>query len=104
MRMSDWSSAVCSSDLDIIANNLANVNTGSYKREDLAFVEYLVRPDKEGNPTFTRPDGRERKRGGWGTSVYVRVDLGGGRIIKKNIEHGIQRCDRLLLTTSLKLV
>ncbi len=49
---------VLSRQLDIIANNLANVNTGSYKREDLAFVEYLVRPDKAGNPTFTRPDGR----------------------------------------------
>jgi flagellar basal-body rod protein FlgF len=44
--------------LDIIANNLANVNTGSYKREDLAFVEYLVKPDGAGNPTFARADGR----------------------------------------------
>lgn len=44
--------------LDIIANNLANANTASFKREDLAFVEYLVKPDSAGNPTFARADGR----------------------------------------------
>lgn len=49
---------VLSRQLDIIANNLANANTGSYKREDLAFVEYLVKPDAAGNPTFVRADGR----------------------------------------------
>jgi flagellar basal-body rod protein FlgF len=49
---------VLSRQLDIIANNLANVNTGAYKREDLAFVEYLAKPDGAGNPTFVRSDGR----------------------------------------------
>jgi len=49
---------VLSRQLDIIANNLANANTAAYKREDLAFVEYLVKPDAAGNPTFTRADGR----------------------------------------------
>jgi flagellar basal-body rod protein FlgF len=49
---------VLSRQLDIIANNLANANTASYKREDLAFVEYLVKPDAAGNPTFTRADGK----------------------------------------------
>jgi len=49
---------VLSRQLDIIANNLANVNTASYKREDLAFVEYLAKPDSAGNPTFVRSDGK----------------------------------------------
>lgn len=49
---------VLSRQLDIIANNLANVNTAAYKREDLAFVEYLAKPDAAGNPTFVRSDGR----------------------------------------------
>jgi len=49
---------VLSRQLDIIANNLANANTASYKREDLAFVEYLVKPDAAGNPTFVRADGK----------------------------------------------
>jgi flagellar basal-body rod protein FlgF len=49
---------VLSRQLDVIANNLANANTASYKREDLAFVEYLVKPDAAGNPTFTRADGK----------------------------------------------
>ncbi|GIK99672.1 MAG: flagellar basal-body rod protein FlgF [Alphaproteobacteria bacterium] len=49
---------VLSRQLDIIANNLANANTAAYKREDLAFVEYLVKPDAAGNPTFARADGR----------------------------------------------
>jgi flagellar basal-body rod protein FlgF len=49
---------VLSRQLDIIANNLANVNTGGYKREDLAFVEYLAKPDIAGNPTFVRSDGK----------------------------------------------
>lgn len=44
--------------LDIIANNLANANTASYKREDLAFVEYLVQPDEAGNPTYVSADGK----------------------------------------------
>ena len=49
---------VLSRQLDIIANNLANANTASYKREDLAFVEYMVKPDSAGNPTFVRADGK----------------------------------------------
>lgn len=49
---------VLSRQLDIIANNLANANTAAYKREDLAFVEYLVKPDAAGNPTFARADGK----------------------------------------------
>ncbi len=44
--------------LDIIANNLANANTASFKRSDLAFVEYLVKPDANGNPTFVKADGK----------------------------------------------
>lgn len=43
--------------LDIIANNMANVNTGAYKRQELAFVEYMAKPDAAGNPTFVRSDG-----------------------------------------------
>lgn len=49
---------VLSRQLDIIANNMANANTASFKRSDLAFVEYLVKPDANGDPTFVNADGK----------------------------------------------
>jgi flagellar basal-body rod protein FlgF len=40
--------------LDTIAQNLANANTAGYKKDTLAFKDYLVQPD-----AGTEPDGRD---------------------------------------------
>src|SRR3546814_12052470 len=92
MRISDWSSDVCSSDLVMDKLNLANdagflgsdVISGRpegmddaawrHQREVLAISQLHANVDAE------IPD---RKRVVSGKSVSVRVDLGGRRLIKK---------------------
>src|SRR3546814_14833442 len=68
MRISDWSSDVCSSDLDAVAR-LADRQLG--EPVDVDTVE-----------KFRRVGARSEERR-VGKSVSVRVDLGGRRIIKK---------------------
>src|SRR3546814_16031178 len=95
LRISDWSSDVCSSDLgEASADSLAALAAGGVA--GLRFVElisqrYAGRP--KGSSGFAdlqrlAPVMRaycihaDRQRVGEGTSVSVRVDLGGRRIIK----------------------
>src|SRR3546814_20897067 len=96
MRISDWSSDVCSSDLDVLAElrerQLDRVRAG---REDHvaaleldgAAVVLLQRHDVEGLPLAedaVRGDLVDRKSVVEGKSVSVSVDIGGSSIIKKN--------------------
>src|SRR3546814_5543975 len=75
MRISDWSSDVCSSDL-------------AFK---VILGEAPFGPGGDGPGVIAsrfaagrqRDGGRDRKSVVWGKSVSVRVDLGGRRIIKK---------------------
>src|SRR3546814_18235737 len=100
MRISDWSSDVCSSDLDqatTIENQLGTSRDAvgdrlfhdslGIRRNDRAKVglRVVIRPDVE--RLDFRDDERaqllDRKIVVEGKSVSVRVDLGGRRIIKK---------------------
>src|SRR3546814_13917300 len=94
MRISDWSSDVCSSDLNVflvdddmisavqvyvdtvegIRNDIPDADEYIEKRLDLSFV----RPDMFGTGDYKIGRASCRERG-----VSVRVDLGGRRIIKK---------------------
>src|SRR3546814_19942450 len=87
MRISDWSSDVCSSDL-IIHGCVGNILPGQLRDKSLEFKNRgqctlrdfrLVR--RIGGQEF-RPL-EDRKSVVEGKSVSVRVDLGGRRIIKK---------------------
>src|SRR3546814_15160552 len=77
MRMSDWSSGVCSSDL-----NPRPLGTDGEKRP-------IARPHRQHELAIRTRPARNRKRPPRseerrvGKSVSVRVDLGGRRIIKK---------------------
>src|SRR3546814_11176075 len=105
MRISDWSSDVCSSDLTSVpalsspSCRYAFANRGSCSRRLPLRLSCsagtqgggLIR-SSSGNqpdtvPPMKRPAGRqprkERKSVVWGTSVSVRVDLGGRRLIQK---------------------
>src|SRR3546814_13928208 len=115
MRISDWSSDVCSSDLFIDAATLApqritlqdgktidlklpkGVEDGTQMRltgkgqpgpggagDAIITIEIKPHPffERDGNNVrLTLPV--DRKRGVWGKSVAVRVDLGGRRHVKK---------------------
>src|SRR3546814_10935594 len=92
MRISDWSSDVCSSDLQeedaelreiVLADELAAgvlLADGAEggRRGEQADDAVLLDDAPEGAGV-----GRDRKSVVEGKSVSVRVDLGGGRIIKK---------------------
>src|SRR3546814_13257813 len=90
MRISDWSSDVCSSDLFAqffalgFGNTVAKDLYGALLRRDLARggaqQRSLARPGAAHHGNDLAPD---RKSVVWGKSVSVRVDLGGRRIIKK---------------------
>src|SRR3546814_13815008 len=89
MRISDWSSDVCSSDL------LRSDYTAQGPTVNLAArIEQLCEPGRVyvSHATAQLLEGYcrlralgDRKRVVEGKSVSVRVDLGGGRIIKKDI-------------------
>src|SRR3546814_11332465 len=101
MRISDWSSDVCSSDLhqDFAMRHVDDAHQPEAQREphggenvdrrDAEAVEDLS--DEESGVHMVRPvqalsppgSGRDRTSVVEGTSVSVRVDLGGRRIIKK---------------------
>src|SRR3546814_17533153 len=93
MRISDWSSDVCSSDLGVSHRYAEDValpdEFESGPVEDIS-AEILLRP---GGPSPTEPTifrvpadmlvCKDRKSVVLGKSVSVRVDLGGRRIINK---------------------
>src|SRR3546814_12535013 len=112
MRSSDWSSDVCSSDLICGPRRGAGADegragdgsrhggqrAGSGRRHCLSAVVGAHRPPLIGPATLSwsgsHPWGGtepiERKSVGEGTSVSVRVDLGGRRIIKKRKQRKTQ--------------
>src|SRR3546814_19049037 len=96
MRISDWSSDVCSSDLAIIPANInhtelepmaigrnflvkinANIGNSAVLSTVADEVDKLVWATRWGGDTV------DRTSVVWGKSVSVRVDLGGRRNIKK---------------------
>src|SRR3546814_20741024 len=94
MRISDWSSDVCSSDLDnegpwltISAVEIGwrpwrlLVRTIDVERIELSEIALARLP--AGPPEAESDEGGERKSVVSGKSVSVRVDLGGRRIIQK---------------------
>jgi flagellar basal-body rod protein FlgF len=46
--------------MDLVANNIANVNTPSYQREKMMFVEYLVKPHQNSPMSFVQDYGTAR--------------------------------------------
>src|SRR3546814_12406501 len=84
MRISDWSSDVCSSDLTENVSSAVSVSTmrAAARRAATIFQPDML-PDRSSSSTTSRGrTGRSEERR-VGKSVSVRVDLGGGRIIKK---------------------
>src|SRR3546814_16800684 len=84
MRISDWSSDVCSSDLSV---HIAAHSLGTIVAQHFA-VKHAnrVRSLALFGPFLAPPD---RKSVVEGKSVSVRVDLGGRRIIKKKHKNNI---------------
>src|SRR3546814_19833113 len=93
MRISDWSSDVCSSDLSRAALRISQQPDQKAEQESLRQSKWLARKDKRvaGGikfPNYGRSAGlsygrEDRKSIVKGKRVSVRVDLGGRRIIKK---------------------
>src|SRR3546814_12010281 len=108
MRISDWSSDVCSSDLrveviahqlhillialvvgvtelrllDLLATHLGNHRVTATAIERIDAPE-RKRDSQQGNDEPSHESGRDRKSVGEGKRVSVRVDLGGRGSIKK---------------------
>src|SRR3546814_17955033 len=103
MRISDWSSYVCSSDLDmpiLLGHSMGGMTAAVVASKAAKATRGVVLVD----PTFLSPQRQrdvcdsdvaeqhrrllgqdeDRKSVVSGKSVSIRVDLGGGRIIKKN--------------------
>src|SRR3546814_21006357 len=107
MRISDWSSDVCSSDLRyalkiqrrVIAAQIIGRGTGhAHRHPHLSIKLFQLDPfgalllaDDQlrhahvgvGKPPESQPGRGDRKSVVWGKSVSVRVDLGGRGIMKK---------------------
>src|SRR3546814_20173534 len=105
MRISDWSSDVCSSDLQRLGPAQSLVVVGRDQRvaagaqygddrragRDLLDLVALGQGDPESLARGLAADLRQdRKSVVQGTSVSVRVDLGGRRIIKQKKYHLVQ--------------
>src|SRR3546814_20659493 len=110
MRISDWSSDVCSSDLQTLPNiaskrnmicsvplcnvsrsrlwafPLALILCGSWRNVALSDQRQLRSMQRASLPTFPWLTTTDRKSVVEGKSVSVRVDLGGRRIIQKKRE------------------
>src|SRR3546814_19197421 len=91
MRISDWSSDVCSSDLPLkvcnshLANSvIAQSVRGGHAEHPPIRCRLLSEKEPSLQPEPTG-HGRDRKSVVSGKSVSVRVDLGGRRIIKKKM-------------------
>src|SRR3546814_19943256 len=76
MRISDWSSDVCSSDLTVVVAQRVRSGFGDLHRQDRSL---LRSPAGQRTANAGTRIGRASCR----ESVSVRVDLGGRRIIKK---------------------
>src|SRR3546814_16721887 len=82
MRISDWSSDVCSSDLDGFAIAAA-LPRDRLRRAFWAGIRILMFGHAVSRAFSRIVQILDRKSVVWGKSVSVRVDLGGRRIIKK---------------------
>src|SRR3546814_15949156 len=95
MRISDWSSDVCSSDLATTVGATAGAGGGAWRSQPAAHAAMRIQPasrmsglhwldarDGSETPARQRCAG-DRKSVVEGKSVSVRVDLGGRRIITK---------------------
>src|SRR3546814_14181701 len=114
MRISDWSSDVCSSDLVVVCPKFAVVEIGrSRQLVDEGQVLFEHRPYPADNGIITeieflarllqmllehieRRRGLDRKSGVSGKSVSVRVDLGGLRIINTKTNKQLSNSTREL--------
>src|SRR3546814_13576031 len=109
MRISDWSSDVCSSDLlgerwrffgrlrhrladELLEYGQQLSGVGVLEIDDPDFgparrlvVELARERGKPGDDRRLAAQGEDRRRGGEGKRGRARVDIGGGAIIKKNI-------------------
>src|SRR3546814_21054424 len=95
MRISDWSSDVCSSDLNTLDTAVRATGIGSYaylpKPFDLDELTARVRaalqrrtlPSARTDPAPAASHGQMGRGSCRGKSVYGRVDLGGGSLIQK---------------------
>src|SRR3546814_12898304 len=92
MRISDWSSDVCSSDLarrqpfgEKLTQQIAGPFVGPDQRRDVEHEARRARVEVKPRRGFIHAvrQKADRKSVVEGTSVSVRVDLGGRRIIKK---------------------
>src|SRR3546814_19296202 len=94
MRISDWSSDVCSSDLTFIVHRRGASGRGAERGCDLPHREHdqadhqhrLDDAGRGGQGRAVGPPGEilpDRKSVAEGKSVSVRVDLGGRRMLKK---------------------
>src|SRR3546814_2489996 len=96
MRISDWSSDVCSSDLPTAPGRARSPCRGHWRRESRPDGPAARRRRRAGRHSSARPArrqaGGDRKSVVYGQSVSVRVDLGCRRLIKKkNKELKIKR-------------
>src|SRR3546814_8555184 len=96
LRISDWSSDVCSSDLDGAESTLRQLAGGEVSRHDYGqrgAVAYIETGQPHEDTAWQRflPTGPDRKSGVEGKSVSVRVDPGGSRIITKKRMHNHKR-------------
>src|SRR3546814_14423680 len=110
MRISDWSSDVCSSDLGDVESqpdkrarrdgcepggDQQRAAPAHGRREERMRERDGGRPDdyrdEQPETALALHQPRDRKSVVSGTSVSVRVDLGGRRIIKKKITHQDER-------------
>src|SRR3546814_19549121 len=105
MRISDWSSDVCSSDLvtawTSVVGGRSNIGQFVSTTSSWPFLQRTVRVriaaslqvvDQEPHAPVSQAD---RKRVVQGKSVSVRVDLGGGRIMKKKKHNKVIKPHRI---------
>src|SRR3546814_12045186 len=93
MRISDWSSDVCSSDLylhlfahqDRVVYPGFGQHPGQLRMEAIAKIAQFLHRAEHGDPPRRGRLAQDRKSVVSGKRVSVRVDLGGSRLIKKNI-------------------
>src|SRR3546814_13326465 len=108
MRISDWSSDVCSSDLQFDATNAKRVTDAinaaipnSASMIDGASI--AIRASGNGDERMRLMSKIDRKSVVSGKSVSVRVDLGGRRSIKKTKKTKLQRCVTMYGTISQQI-
>src|SRR3546814_16187904 len=84
MRISDWSSDVCSSDLPLSPAKSARKSPLPVRKQPSSSPSIAARASASpiSQPTITSE--QDRKSVVWGKSGSVRVDLGGRRNIKNN--------------------